>query len=83
MTLAYGTRPSGRSRRRRALVLERTAHALGGRLELHVAFAVLHEDLGHCAPGDVALAGGIPVKQVERLADQERQRSRMDPGWRL
>ena len=63
--------------------LHRTAHALRGRLELHVAFAVLHEDLGHCAPGDVALAAGIPVEQVERLADQERERSRMDPGWRL
>ena len=63
--------------------LERTAHALRGRLELHVAFAVLHEDLGHCAPGDVALAAGIPVKQVDQLADRERERARMDPGWRL
>jgi hypothetical protein len=63
--------------------LERTAHALRGQLELHVAFAVLHEDLSHCAPGDVALAAAIPVAQVGRLVAQERERLRMDPGWRL
>lgn len=47
--------------------LARTLAYLQGQLDLDVAWAVLHDDLGQCAPADVALAAGVGVQHVDDL----------------
>lgn len=43
-------------------------------LEHQAAWAVLHDDLGLCAPEHVALAAGLTAGRVAELVERERER---------